>query len=178
MPLAAGTPLGGVPSVLWGECCLGWLGFYCLGLTVRNGIIQIHARSRSLLLGYLVAIVAQMGEGYAFHLLGSQNCGTQLKLSSLVASGLFCLLAWRYVQGRGAFGSGTLAKAAVSLGDCSFGVYLSHIVFLRVLNKVISLGGVVGVIILIALTLLSSWVFVIAVGRLLGRRLSRLLGLR
>lgn len=178
LPLFSGSLLTGIPAVLWGECCLGWLDFYCLGIAVGNGIVSVHIRTRHLAALYVLALLAQVAEGYAFLFLGNANCGTQLKLSSLVASGLFCLIAWHFVQGRDALGSGPLVKAAVSLGDCSFGVYLSHIVFLRALNKVLSFAGAVDVVALVMLTLISSWGICAVGGRLCGRRISRLIGLR
>lgn len=178
VPLLSGSALTGVSAVLWGECCLGWLGFYCLGLALGNGFLHIRLRTRSLVTINILSLLAQTAEGYVFLLLGNANCGTQLKLSSLVASCLFCLISWRFVQGRDTLGDGWIARAMVSLGDCSFGVYLSHIAFLMVLRKVMPFGGAIGAIALALLTLISSWAFVLVGGRLCGSRLSRFVGLR
>lgn len=180
VPLFGGFELPGLASAVWHECCLGWMGFYALGLALGNGLAHLRLGTSRLAALYCMALVLQVAEGVWFLSLGSQNCGTQLKLSSLLSSSLFCLIAWEYVARDAPLRDGPLTRGEVFLGDCSFGIYLCHIAVLRVVSRFIQLPdtGLLKAAILFLLTLTLSWGFVLLGGRLVGSRASKLLGLR
>lgn len=178
VPTFGGMPLPGVVAVIWGECCLGWLCFYCLGLALGNGVIELRSSTRLLTVGYVLLIVVQMAEGYVFLLWGNANCGTQLKLSSLVTSTVFCLLAWRWVLSGRALPDNASMRLGLSLGACSFGVYLSHMMFLRLFRHFIPDSSLITFAAAFVFTLVASWLFVWLAGLVCGRKVSRVLGLR
>ena len=81
-------------SIIWGVCSLGWFTFYYLGLYLKNN----DRKFKPLLPVYILTIAIQMIESYCWYRLGSTNCGTQLKLSALLTSSIFILLAYEYIK--------------------------------------------------------------------------------
>ena len=120
-------------SMIWEICCLGWFTYYYLGLVLGNGIINIKYKFKKLSLFYIVSIPIQIIEGYIWLLLGDSNCGTQLKLSSFLTSTLFLLIAHCYLNSEKVTVNNRLL---ILIGDCSFGIYLSHIMVMIILGKI------------------------------------------
>ncbi len=89
-------------SLFWSDACLGWFTFYYLGLLLGDQIITIRRRSvKSLCVYYGASLISQMLEGYLFLLHGDSNCGTQLKLSSLLSSTIFLMIIHTVLQNGG-----------------------------------------------------------------------------
>ncbi len=131
--LFSGTELNSYVSLIWTDACLGWFTFYYLGLILGNGIINKDFSLERLSVLYVVSVVLQMGEGYVWYLYGDANCGTQLKMTSLLTSSLFVLIVYTLLkQGKTGVGS----KLLRMLGDYSFGIYLCHIMVMMCLSKV------------------------------------------
>lgn len=120
-----------VVSLFWSNACLGWFSFYYLGLLLGNRIIKPQYSLNTLTLLYLVSIALQMAEGHVWLLLGEANCGSQMKLTSLFTSTLFILIAYT-VLNKPNFDIKN--KILRSLGDYSFGIYLCHIMIMKILN--------------------------------------------
>lgn len=118
-------------AILWSVSCLGWFTFYYLGLVLGNKIIKKNFSLKSLTILYIISILIQMAEGYGWMLLGETNCGTQLKLSSLLTSTIFLLMSYsiltRNIQIKNKF--------LHALGDYSFGIYLCHIMIIMILSR-------------------------------------------
>ena len=118
--------------LLWSDLCLGWFTFYYLGLLLGNKIINKKYNLPTLTIVYAVSIVLQMIEGYIWAKLDAGNCGSQLKLSSLLSSSIFVLILYTLLQ------SNTFqprSRILTLIGEYSFGIYLSHILFLRILEQ-------------------------------------------
>lgn len=79
-------------------------------------------------------IVLQILEGFWYYSMGEQNCGTQGKLSAILSGALFVLLAYKYIESDKEMSC--KYKTLHLLGDCSFGIYFSHIAVMAVLNKI------------------------------------------
>ena len=82
---------------------------------------------------YAVSIALQMAEGHIWLLLGEENCGTQIKLTSFLTSTLFLLIVYTILNKPNI---DIKSKFLRLLGDYSFGIYLCHIMIIRVLDKV------------------------------------------
>lgn len=131
--LVSGAQLNRYISIVWGLSCLGWFTFYYLGLLLGNRLLDKTFKLKPLLLLYIASIVLQMAEGYGWLLLGEENCGTQIKLSTFLTSTLFLLMCYCYIiNDRIAIKSDIL----VLLGDYSFGIYLSHIFVMGILSHI------------------------------------------
>lgn len=65
---------------------------------------------------------------------------TQLKMSSIITTGLFCIRSYRYIEGDDSKFNDQpfiLKKLLKILGDNSFGIYLCHMLIIRILNKLV-----------------------------------------
>ena len=120
-------------SAIWSVCCLGWFTYYYLGLLLGNKIIKKEFNIKYLIILYLLSIIIQILEGYAWFKLGETNCGTQIKLSSFLTSSIFILIAYWYLNNKQLTQT---SKMLVKIGDYSFGIYISHIMIMILLGKI------------------------------------------
>ena len=208
MPMILGFDLGKVGELVWNICCLGWFSFYYLGLLLGNGyaglsgcvavsvrVLQIE-RSRNCLLSFSLglSVVLQIMEGWFWYEAGWPNCGSQLKLTSILTTSVVLLLADNWLKSNGSSErisvlsgdfnvSGRFSclrcfqGVLTRIGDFSFGIYFVHISVIRFLQsfsryEALPFGlntALVAAISIVAVVLLSC---------LLGPRISRLLGLQ
>lgn len=170
--LISGVEINEYISTIWNICCLGWFTFYYLGLLLGNGYIVKQYDIKKLLIFYGLSIALQMLEGYGWLKLGETNCGTQLKLSSMLTSSIFLLMAYWYINNKSITRTN---KAVVLIGDYSFGIYLSHIMVMNLLYRVPLFHkipfGINSIIIL-----LLSFCFVFIGRKICGDKLSKWLG--
>ena len=251
-------------SLVWNICCLGWFTYYYLGIMCARGYVRVEGyRPLILVAVYLLTLVVQMAEGYAWLQAGELNCGSQLKLSSLASGAVAMLLALCYLHSarpvsvpssrpclssgssehvqatssrpclssgssehvqatssRPCLSSGSPAESAfvpssrhclssgssepvpatssrssepvsgglrrhfaaiasglIQIGNFSFGIYLTHILLIRILSGTAFYSALpfgVNTLLILMLSLAS----VMLLSKIIGHRLSRLLGLR
>lgn len=167
---------GGSLEMLDGNLILSplWLTYYYLGLLLGNGLMGQNYRLRTVAPLYIVAVLAEMGEGYLWFLAGEDYCGFQLKLTSLLTNTLFLLMVYALLR-KG--GSGLRSRLVRLTGDYSFGIYLGHMMVIMYFGKYAFYS---------ALTFPLNAAFVLLVSlaccligrRLCGPRVSGWLGLR
>ena len=160
--------------LFWSDSCLGWFTFYYLGLLLGNNIIKRDYPLKSLITLYFISLFIQMTEGYVWFLLGEANCGTQLKLSSLLTSTLF-LLCIHAILTKGVFN--TKNKFLILLGDYSFGIYLCHMMIMR-FSRFIPFYNHMPYPINSAIIILISLSWCMIGYKILGKRIGGWLGLR
>lgn len=113
-----------------------------------NGLLYCPGVRSNKFSGMLaVSLCAQIMEGYLWFRFGWPNCGSQLKLTSLLTTVAVLLLANKWLAGvgfvdycsaksagdvRGSF-RGRLCRFLICVGDRSFGIYLTHILVMRML---------------------------------------------
>ena len=173
IPALIGYQVSPFISLVWGFSCLGWFVFYYLGLLLGNDLIDLQINLKILVLIYVLSLLIQMVEGYAWFLMGDVNCGSQLKLSSLISSILFILIVYRYLKDN----KYHAYRIFLGIGDASFGIYLSHMMFIIVLSH-ISLYNRLPFILNSALILLSSYVCVLIGRKVCGERICRWFGFK
>ena len=110
--------------------CLAWFSYFYLGYMIGNKIIKINWSEKKLLLIWAISIVLQVGEGYWYLCLGEVNCGTQLKLSSIISGSLFAIMAYQFIYSSCECHNMELTR----LGDISFGIYFSPMAVMSVLG--------------------------------------------
>lgn len=163
-------------STLWGISCLGWFTYYYLGLVLGNGIFHATApKWTSLFILYVLSIILQIAEGYVwYYVFGINNCGTQIKLSSFITSTIFLTMSYLYISDdKIQFKS----KVLQTLGDYSFGIYLSHILVIRLLRHFTSWYTTLPFFINSSIIIFTSLAIVYS-GRLTcGKKISRWTGL-
>lgn len=160
-------------SALYDICCFGWFSFYYLGLLFGNNLIKKQFNINRLLLLYGLSIILQIFEGYAWFMLGETGCGTQLILSSILTSSIFILISYWYINNDNI---NLNNKLLIIIGDCSFGIYISHILVIKVLYKLpffLQIPFGLNSIIVLFLTLF----FVLIGQKICGNKISKYLGL-
>lgn len=165
IPLVLGYEFNTYIKVILRLSCLSWFTFFYLGYLLGNHIIKIKLPTKKLAVLWIAAVILQMAEGYWYLSMGEANCGTQTKLSCLLTGIPLAIMAYRFVNSEKPYHS----KLLKGLGDCSFGIYFSHLAVMAILEKIpyysqyvfYPLNGVIAV--------LVSFAFVLAGGKSLGK---------
>lgn len=171
--LLTGFEYNGYVTLAWTDSCLGWFTFYYLGLLLGNRIIERNYSIRSLFGLYILSIILQIAEGYGWLLLGDANCGTQLKLTSLLTSSLFLLIIYASLKEHISINS----KFLRLFGDYSFGIYLCHIMVMMILSRIPYYSSIPFPINSAVILLISLGVCLVGT-RICGPKISRWLGFR
>ena len=174
IPLMGGYRLNGYVNMACWNACLGWFTFYYLGLTLGNRIIEKRYSLRVLIVLYLISVILQMGESYAWLLTGTSNPGGILKMTGLLTGALFSLIVYTVLQ-QGGFE--VKSRFMLLVGEYSFGIYLCHVLF-RHLLKLTPFFTRVPFIVNSVLVLVLSLALCYFGNKLLGERISRWLGLK
>jgi len=121
-----------LPSV-WGPFFGTWMIFYVMGLEWDTRFKPIVQRHGVVFWGFITFILTmlQMGEGFLWEFVSSYYdvATSQLKLSSMATSLMVIALVMRVKLDREL--TVTNRNIMVRLGDLSFGIYLSHIIVVR-----------------------------------------------
>ncbi len=157
--------------------CVEWLTFYYLGMALGNCVLKWD-KSRAVSIGlYASTILFALAEGFVWYKIGNYAMATsQLKLSSVLSSIVVCLIAYQYLiskQEQYNFIETSLAY----LGDYSFGMYLAHILVMRVMIKYIQVFTAVPFPVNTLLVLAVTLVILVIAKKILGKNVSELLGI-
>ena len=166
------NPLPGKVTLLWYLSFLGWFSYYYLGILARHSLIpQTHAQKPFYwaLLG--VAMIIQLAEGRILMGVGFPDPGTPLKISALLFNTLLMLAALTYLKKE----RSRYPRFLVLLGDCSFGIYLSHVLFVWLFAKTPVLEALPFPVTSI-LALFSSLALVVSFRFISGERVGRWIG--
>ncbi len=173
LPLITGyLPQSTILNVVLKLSFVGWFTYFYLGYLLGNHIIQNKLSYRNLLILLGISIVLETLEGYWHLSMGSRDCGTQLKLTTLLTSTVTVLLAYQYIDSE-KIGSSKFLK---HLGDRSFGVFFSHILVHLLLREIPYYADFVIFPLNAVVTLLISFGVCVLGKKLLGRY-GRFLGL-
>ena len=166
--------LNGYVNLIWSDSCLGWFSFYYLGLMLGNRLLQKNYSLISLSVIYVISIILQIIEGHDWFLLGEANCGTQLKLTSIITSTIFVLIVYTILTKHDV---DIKNKFFCLLGDYSFGIYLCHIMIMFIIGRVPYYNTIPFPINSILVVLLS-FCFCYIGNKICGRKFSSWIGLR
>lgn len=82
-----------------GELFVFWFGFYYLGASLKNGYINLQLSKKCLTNLCLFSLVIQGVEGFIWYWMGNFDMATtQLKMSSIITTGLCCIRAYIYIE--------------------------------------------------------------------------------
>lgn len=129
IPLYMGFTLSKYILYMKRVSCLGWFTYFYIGYLIGNKRLRIKNSTVELVLIWMFSILLQIGEGYLQFSFGELNCGTQLKLTSILSGTLFALLAYKYIISD-IFPD--RVRFLRVLGDNSFGIYFSHLAVMTV----------------------------------------------
>lgn len=154
-----------------------WLLYYVLGLDWERVEVSAKKASSKLPILWILIMALQVAIGYFWLAFGDYNMATtQLKLSSMLTSCVVLLL----VGLRSEWAKSILScRFLVRLGDCSFGIYLCHMVVMGAIGKLLGLlvlPMVMKTILMTILTLGVSYLVVSLAMRILPHGVCRVLG--
>lgn len=172
--LYAGLTLNGYLSMANDISCLNWFTFYYLGIILGNGINSHDYSIRNVSMLLVVSIIAQIVEGYILFRLGVSNCGTQIKITSLLTSSLACILAHNLLRKKEI---PTKNQLLLTIGKYSFGIYLCHVLLLRIF-KTFSFYQDIPYVINSAIILALSVLLCAICDKVLGQRAIKWLGIK
>ena len=169
-----GIELNNKISILWSISFLGWLPFYYMGICLRGkeSFILSNAKLISILL--FVSILLQWAEGYLFLKQGIGNCGTAVKLTSLLTNSLFILLFWIILQKDNI---NINIPQLVLIGNYSFGIYLLHPLVLQFIHRWDFYCNIPFVL-NSALVLIISLIICCFASKVLGQKLNQWIGIK
>lgn len=173
-PWITGQPLHPIIKLVWGDLCVGWFTFYYLGLLLGNNLINIKSSIKQILAFYVITIVFQIAEGYWLLQLGENNCGTQIKLSSLLTSSIFIIIAYKYIR------SNTFDytnNVLAIIGNYSFGIYLSHVMIIKLFSH-LHIYKDLPFIINSTVILIVSFIFVYCSSNLCNSKINKIFGFK
>jgi len=134
LPIVIGFEIGEPIKTAMGLYCLPWFTFFYIGFLLGNNYIKIKASAKSIALLLFTSIILQFAEGYLYFIKGVSECGTQLKLSAILSTSLFVMLAYKYIV-NDRFNKEI--KPLRILGDYSFGIYFSHMAIMGAVSRLI-----------------------------------------
>ena len=160
-------------QLFWNDACLGWFTFYYLGLILGNRIIDRKFNIGNLAFLYCASLLLQMAEGYLWYKTDPSGCGSQLKLTSILSSSIFILLIYGVLLNRN---HQPKSRLLCMIGDYSFGIYLVHMMFLKLLETFdfyILIPYPINSIVVLAI----SFIFCYTCSTVFGKKLGRWIGL-
>ena len=158
--------------LLRGVSVFTWFSFYYLGILLRARPHIFTINCKLLFIALFCSIVAQIAEGYAMHLQGITNCGTQAKLSAWLSNIFFMLTAYSFIS---KWDIHPKSQIMALLGTFSFGIYLVHILVIKALSSQSFIHfphGIRSIVVLII-----SLALVILLSKICGKKISKYLGL-
>ena len=174
VPLMGGYQLTAYAGIACWNACLGWFTFYYLGIMLGNRIIEKRYSLRVLVVLYIASVLLQMGETYAWLQVGASNPGGVLKISGLLTGALFSLIVYTVLQ-QGRFE--VKSRFMLLVGEYSFGIYLCHVLFIRLLKLTPFYESTPFLVIAVLVLALSLGLCYLG-NKLLGERISRWLGFK
>lgn len=168
LPILFGFQIPNVITSIMHISFVGWFDYYYLGYLIGNKKIELsYLNMRKLYILLSFSIILQIGEGFLFYSLGSDKCGTQLKLSSMATGMIFCLIGYCFITN----GKKYNCTAIKNLGDKSFGIYFSHIAVMRLLGMIPFYLEYVVFPINAVIVILVTYFFVLVGSYILGKHL-------
>ena len=115
----------------------GWISFYYLGLLYKENKITPIIITNSVKLLLIITIFFSLLEGVLIEKVFSlyELSVSQLTLSNSIYSIVLCIILYNKKT------CGIKARLLCEIGNYSFGIYLSHMIFLRIFKKISDLIG-------------------------------------
>lgn len=169
-----GIGLNAYISLFFDITCFSWFIFYYLGFVLGNKLIVLKFNSNKIGILLILSIILQIIEGYVLLRLGMSNCGTQIKLTSLLTTVLCCIIVNHLLTTKTI---NIRSKLLYTIGNYSFGIYLCHIFFITVAHLFPAYQNI-PYILNTTLILSVSLVFCYACDRLLSTTICKWFGIK
>ena len=116
---------------------LSWFGPFYLGMCLGNRIIQWNGSYRKTSFLCAVSLIISIAESLAWYYAGNYEMATTvLELSNCLYATAWALLAYKYLTDDTIpVRESIINRILITMGDCSFGIYLSHMFVLIVVQR-------------------------------------------
>ena len=159
-------------KLLRGVSVFTWFSFYYLGILLKDRPHLFTLKYKWVFIALLCSIMIQIAEGYALHLQGITNCGTQAKVSSWLSNIFFMLTAYIFIT---KWNISPKSRIMALLGTYSFGIYLVHILVIKALAFQSIIHFPHGIRSIVVLFISLALVFFLS--KICGKKISKYLGL-
>ncbi len=148
-----------------------WFIFYYYGLIIKNKNLELKLKLNRNIAIYLLFLTLSIIEGFLWNEFGNYSMAiSQIKLTSVFTS-LYFIKILMGIKDKIKFESKILKK----VGDYSFGIYLTHMIFVDFYSRYISINYINTALIMV-LVLISNCILIYIVNKLLGYKISRIIG--
>lgn len=152
---------------------IAYIPYYYLGLLLGNNLLRVRTRTIYLVVAAMVLQLLCIAENFAIGHFGLQSYCSTPQLSSIPLNLTISLLAHRYITSQR---EAKPMKLIVTIGDLSFGIYLTHIFFMQLISTYSPIWfdtpRAVNGILIIAVTTAFVWLL----RKLSGKKISGWLG--
>lgn len=115
-----------------------WFIFFYLGMCIRNGNIRISLDYKNFYYLFIIGYVIQLVESIIWYIYGNYNMATtQLKFSAILCSVIVSIIAYLWIIKETKILYNRISQIFIMIGNYSFGIYLTHIALMAVLNKTV-----------------------------------------
>ena len=115
-----------------------WFIFFYLGMCIKNGNIKFLLNGKNMCVLFILGYILQLIEGIAWYIYGNYNMATtQLKFSAIIYSIIISMICYLWIIKEKNIQFNIIDKFFVIIGNYSFGIYLTHIAIMGILNKTI-----------------------------------------
>lgn len=115
-----------------------WFIFFYLGMCIRNGNISISLNFKRLCCLFIAGYVIQLIESIIWYVYGNYNMATtQLKFSAILCSVTVSIIAYLWIIKETKILYNRISQIFIMIGNYSFGIYLTHIALMAVLDKTV-----------------------------------------
>ena len=153
--------------------CFRWVTFYYLGLYLKSRTPKKNYDLKKLIPLYLFTIIIQILEGYIWLQHTLVSAGTHSKLSAMLTSAVFILMTYQYINTEKWKGKN---KFLVTIGNYSFGIYLSHYLLIDIFSKFLPIWDKIPFGVNSLIIFILSLSIVMLGKRIFGEKISRYLG--
>jgi surface polysaccharide O-acyltransferase-like enzyme len=145
------------PFPLDGTLFAYWFLYYYMGLAIGNQKIKYELKVGKIIFLYVVCLILSSAEAFLWNQVCNYDMATtQLRFGSMLTNIPFLLIADQYIR-ESKFRDTIITKGMIFLGNQSFGIYLSHVLIISVLEKLPRYGDLLYPLTTIIVILLSSF---------------------
>ena len=159
-------------KLLRGVSVFSWFSYYYLGILLNSRPQVFNFKIKWIFVALFCSIIMQIAEGYAMHLQGLINCGTQAKLTTWLSNIFFMLTAYIFIS---EWNITPQNRIMILLGKYSFGIYLLHALVIHVILSQSFIHFPYGILSIVVL--LISLTLVILLSKICGKTVSKYMGL-
>lgn len=156
-----------------------WISFFYLGLCIRNNKINIYKiKNTHLIIFGCIAFGLNLSEMVFWLLKNNYNMATtQIKISNFLFSTFICILSTKWINSdKKIIQDNILKKVLINLGDCSFGIYLSHLLIIQILKIIVDKYFVLFFPLNVILVIILSMLIINCFNYIFGNKISKIVG--